>query len=191
MTLTYHRTESGKMPEETAKQVQAELARIPAGQKIALTVTAAPPFADMEPADRIAAIVEWYNALLFDYNDLDTLANYSRLLSCANADMGALSGDLRKYATLCEYRRKRHISQRIQQIKTSEQCSGAEAERKAEAEEETQQLREKEAHATGDADAATLILRTAGEVLSTMRQQIAMLRGEREDEKFGRGSQTA
>ncbi len=191
MTLTYHRTESGKMPEETAKQVQAELARIPAGQKIALTVTAAPPFADMEPADRIAAIVEWYNALLFDYNDLDTLANYSRLLSCANADMGALSGDLRKYATLCEYRRKRHISQRIQQIKQADQCTGAEAERKVLAEDETQNLRELEAHATGDADAATLILRTAGEVLSTMRQQIAMLRGEREDEKFGRGSQTA
>lgn len=191
MTLSYHRTETGKMPEETARQVQAALARIPAGQKIALTVTAAPPFVDMEATDRIAAIVEWYNALHFDYNDLDTLANYSRLLSCANADMGALAGELKKHATMCEYRRKRHISQRIQQIKAAEQCSGAEAERKAEAEEETQILREKEAHATGDADAATLILRTAGEVLETMRQQIAMLRREKEDEKFGRGSQTA
>ncbi len=190
MTTTYTRTDAGKMPTETAAQVQKALAAIPAGQKIALTVTAAPPFADMEPADRIAAIIEWYNALTFDYNDLDTLANYSRLLSCANADMGALAGELRKHATLCEYRRKRHIWQRIQQIKGTEQCSGAEAERKAEAEDETQSLRELEAHATGDADAATLILRTAGEVLSTMRQQIAMLRGEREDEKFGRGSQT-
>lgn len=178
------------MPEETAKQVQAALARIPAGQKIALTVTAAPPFVGMEATDRIAAIVEWYNALPFDYNDLHTLQNYSALLSCANADLGALAGQLRKQATMCEYRRKRHISQRIQQIKAAEQCSGAEAERKAEAEDETQNLRELEAHATGDADAATLILRTAGEVLETMRQQIAMLRREKEDEKFGRGSQT-
>mgnify|MGYP000941454262 FL=1 len=190
MTLAYYRTESGKMPPETAEQVQKALTAIPAGQRIALTVTPAPPFIGMEATERIAAIVEWYNALPFDYNDLHTLQNYSALLSCANADLGALAGQLRKQATLCEYRRKRHFAERVQYIRTTLSCSGAEAERQAEAEIGLQDLRELEAHASGDADAATLILRTAGEVLETMRQQIAMLRREKEDEKFGRGSQT-
>lgn len=191
MTITYHRDANGQMPDDAKASIKLALANIPQGQKVCFTITPAPPFADMDAADRIAAIVEWYNALPFDFADLDTLGNYSRLLACAIADLSALVGMLGKEANRCEYQRKRHFAERVQAIKAAAACSGAEAERQAEAEKEYQERRDDEQRANGENDAAKFILRHADGVLEVMRQQIAMLRREKENEQMGRGSQHA
>ncbi len=193
LTLTYYRDPSGKMPAPVAAQVQKVLSEIPDGQKIALCIAPAPPFADaMEPTERIEAILTWYAMLPFDFADPETLVNYSRLLSCAIADLAILAGQLRKATNAAEFRRKAHHATRCREIMaTQDKPNVSAAVAQTESEAAYLNLRESEAQTSGDSDAATLILRHSSDVLDTMRQQISMLRREREDERFGRGTQNA
>jgi len=145
----------------------------------------------MDPTERIEAILTWYAGLPFDFADPETLVNYSRLLSCAIADLAAIGGQLGKAAIVAEFRRKSHHATRCREIiATQDKKNVSAADVQAESEVAALELREIEAQTKGDANAATLLLRHASDVLDTMRQQISMLRRERDDERFGRGTQT-
>ncbi len=192
MTIPYYRQSDGRTPPDVHAQVAEYLRGIPVGQKVCITVMPAEPMHDLSAYERVCAVVEWYASLPTDFADIDTLANKSRVLACANADLAMLAGQLAKAENVAEFQRKAMFARSRQSLLDSQVAkSVAAAEAQVEADAEYLNLKKVEIEAAGDSQAARLLLSHASAVLDTMRQHISNLKTDRQNELAGRGSQNA
>jgi len=192
--IQYTTDPNGKMPGATKERLGTALANIRAGENVALSITKSPPFpADMEPSEKLAEIVAWYGGLPGDYNDVTTLLNYARLLACYMADFAGVVGGLAKERNRTEWLRKAEYAARLKEAmrpeKEGAKTSAASAKIEVEALSTIVGLQYDEQRAESELVASRLILDGAARVHDAMRQHIAHLRSEHDNEMRGRGSQ--
>jgi hypothetical protein len=128
-------------------------------------------------SNKLGAMIETWNA-----GDISELSD---LLQCSNFITGQLYayadalGDVVKQAKALHVLRRNTFARISREIQTSQNVSGAEAERQAAANAEYQEIYEKEYEAAGREEKGKLMFTAIKEVLQSMRQEIAEKRGER------------
>lgn len=136
----------------------------------------------MSALPTIEKIVQGYNALPADFNDIDRLTTALRRLACAVFDYSREVGEKYKDARSTEFQRKA-TEQREKLRLIGEGQSAAAAESAAKAASEKLQFAEIEADA--EYRAAYLALTSANAVLDAIRQHISTLKSEKRLEMTG------
>lgn len=194
LALQYIAEVGGRMPASARGMVAKATASLKDGDRVGLSMVLAPPFAETMPVDeKIEAIVQWYAGLPNDYQDFNTLLNYSRLLACYKVHLAALVGNLAGQRNACEFMRKSRYAAKLREVMARDNGgkppSHAAAKTEVDADEDIISLQNEEQISDAAHQSARLILQHSEDVLASMRQQIATLRKEEWAERRGVGTQ--
>jgi hypothetical protein len=141
---------------------------------------------DGSPSEKILSIIDWYESIPDDFNDIDTLMNKRRMLSVyrthLSMEYGRYQAKFRRNYGLrkATFFRKKHIGISELDMKIGEA--------EAMAEDAVHDYRKEESLNQGLADASSSLLKSTDETLSSMNQQISYLKQEKSADM--RNSQT-
>lgn len=136
----------------------------------------------LTPLQTIERVVAWYAKQPRDYQNIDRLQYSAKTLSCALFDFASEVGGLYKQRNRTEFQRKAEFGRIYRELMAAEQRPSVSAAEK-EAESLVSTLRDEEQQADAEYMAAKMLLETAKGVHDQMRQQIGLLRSEKEGTK--------
>lgn len=137
---------------------------------------------EQTPLQTIESVVAWYAKRPRDFADLDALLYAAKTLSAALFDFASEVGGLYKQRNRTEFQRKAEFGRIYRELMAADQRPSVSAAEK-EAESLVSTLRDEEQQADAEYMAAKMLLETAKGVHDQMRQQIGLLRSEKESVK--------